>query len=87
MPCLGLKIILGSQMAGLVLSTFVAAAGAKTVVITAAALAAVAVQLAGIVFTGQSLIDCLENAGRQEDADRLRQELDAVKREVERLPH
>ena len=56
-------------------------------VISAAALAAMAVQFEALFATMASLADCLANAGRRADADRLQRELDALKREVEQLPH
>ena len=87
MPCLGLKIAAGSQTAGLLLSGVVAVEGSPTVVISAAALAAMAVQLAGLFATLNNLAICLEQADRHEDAESIRRELDALKREVEALPH
>jgi hypothetical protein len=87
MPCLGLKISAGTQTAGLALSAIVAVEGTPTVVISAAALAAMAVQFAGLFATLTLLAACLDAAERHADADSLRRELDALKREVERLPH
>jgi hypothetical protein len=87
MPCLGLKISLGTQSAGLLVSAVVAVEGAPTVMISAAALAAMVVQFAGLFATTVLLASCLDAAGRHADADSLRRELDALKREVERLPH
>jgi len=69
------------------LSAVVAVEGAPTVVISAAALAAMAVQLAGLFASMMLLANCLDAAERHADADSLRRELDALKREVERLPH
>jgi hypothetical protein len=86
-PCLGLKIAAGSQTAGLGLSAIVAVGGMETVVISAAALAAMAVQFAGLFATLATLATCLDAADRHADADALRQELDTLKREVAKLPH
>lgn len=87
MPCLGLKISAGTQTVGLLLSASVAAEGAPTVVVSAAALAAMAVQFAGLFATLTILAQCLDTANRHADADSLRRELDALKQEVEKIPH
>jgi hypothetical protein len=87
MPCLGLKIAAGTQTAGLLLSGIVAVEGTPTVVISAAALAAMYVQLGGLCATLILLAACLDAADRHADADSLRRELDQLKREVELLPH
>lgn len=87
MPCLGLKIAAGTQSAGLLLSASVAVAGTPTVVISGAALAAMAVQFAGLFATLVLLAACLDAADRHADAESLRRELDQLKREVELLPH
>jgi hypothetical protein len=87
MPCLGLKIVMGTQMAGLGLSAVVAVEGTPTVVISAAALAAMAVQFSGLFATMVLLAACLDAHDRHADAESLRRELDALKREVEALPH
>jgi len=87
MPCVGLKIAVGSQTAGLLLTGIVVGAAAPKVPISAAALAAMAVQFASLFATANLLAICLDQAGRHADADSLRRELDELKREVERLPH
>jgi len=87
MPCLGLKIAFGAQCAGVLLSAEKALAGEATVVLAPAALAALAVQVAGMFATMVLLINCLDAADRHKDADSLRRELDALQREVHRLPH
>jgi hypothetical protein len=84
---LGQKIAAGTQSAGLVLSAVVAVEGMPTKVITAGALAAMAVQLAGLFATLMSLAACLDAHDRHEDAESIRRELDALKREVESLSH
>ena len=87
MPCLGLKIAVGTQTAGLALSAVVAVEGTPTVVISAAALAAMAVQFAGLFATLTLLAQCLDAHDRHADAESLRRDLDALKREIEALPH
>ena len=87
MPCLGLKISAGTQTSGLLLSAIVAVEGARTVVITGAALAAMYVQFGGLCATLILLAACLDAADRHADADSLRRELDQLKREMELLPH
>lgn len=87
MPCLGLKIAAATQAVGLGLTASVAVEGAPTVVISAAALAAMAVQFAALFATLINLATCLDAAGRHADADSLRRELDLLKQEVESLPH
>ena len=87
MPCLGLKISAGAQTAGLLLTGTAAVRGAPTVVISAAALAAMYVQLAGLSATLILLATCLDQADRHADADSLRRDVDELKREMELLPH
>jgi hypothetical protein len=69
MPCLGLKVSAGAQTAGLLLSGTVAVEGAPTVVISAAALAGMAVQLGALFATLTLLAQCLDAADRHSDAE------------------
>ena len=88
MPCLGLKISAGTQTVGLLLSASVAVEGAPTVVVSAAALAAMAVQFAGLFATLTILAQCLDTANRHADAGFAPPaSFDALKREVEKIPH
>jgi hypothetical protein len=87
MPCLGLKIAAGAQTVGLGLSAVVAVGGTPTVVISGAALAAMAVQFVGLFATLTTLAKCLDEADRHADGDSLRREVDQLKREMERIPH
>lgn len=83
MPCLSNKIAFGASLAGIGLTAVVAVEGAPTVVISAAALAAMAVSFASMFASGIALAECLENAGRHQDAATLRRELDEVKRQLQ----
>ena len=85
MPCLGLKIGLGAQTMGLGITAVIAVEGMPTVVISAAALAAMAVQFSRLVATMVSLADCLANAGRAQEAETLRREVGAIEKQLKQL--
>jgi hypothetical protein len=87
MPCLGLKIVLASQTAGIVLTGVKAVSEAPTVVLAPAALAALAVQFAGFFATAHLLAMCLDAADRGMDAETLRRDIDKLERELRQLPH
>jgi hypothetical protein len=85
MPCFTQKFAFASATAGIFLTCDAAVAGSVTVVVSAAAVAALAVAFATWIASAMSLADCMENNDRRQDAESLRREIDAIKTELQKL--
>ena len=85
MPCLAAKVALGASIAATGYVAVVAVEGSPTVVISAAALAGLYVTFAAMVASTIALAECLDDAGRHQDAATLRREMDEVQRQLKRL--
>lgn len=85
MSCLGAKISAGLLLATMSGTAIAAVAGAETVVISWAALAGLYAQLIAFTAALIQIAECLESDGKQEDADRVRRQVEQLQREMDKL--
>ena len=85
MPCLTLKVAMGAAAVAMVGCGIAAIPAAPTVIGEVAVWTAFAGAAAGYIAAALALADCLEDAGRQQDAATLRHEIDELKRQMAEL--
>jgi hypothetical protein len=85
MACLSQKVAFGAALAAMGASGVAAVPAAPTVILELAVWSAFLSAVAAEEAACMALIECLEDAGRHQDAETLRNELDELKREVEEL--
>jgi hypothetical protein len=85
MPCLGQKLLLGVAMVNYARAALVVTGATVTVVAEGPALVSLIVSMVAMFGAAVALMDCLENAGRLEEAEALRREVEQIKRELQRL--
>jgi hypothetical protein len=89
LPCFSQKFALAVALGAVGASGAAMIPAAPTVLAEAAAIAAFLGAAAGAVAAASALADCLEDVGRQQDAETLRREVDDLKRELcelEKIP-
>jgi len=85
MACLTLKVAMGAAAAALVACGVAAVPAAPTVIGEVAVWGAFAAAAAGYIAAALALADCLDDAGKHQDAETLRREMDELKRQMEAL--
>ncbi len=85
MACFGAKFAYGASFVGLGAALVGVVAAAPTVVAEAAALAGVLAACAAHIGAAIALAECLEQAGRSDDAAELRREVRELEQEMERI--
>jgi hypothetical protein len=85
MPCFTAKVTFGTAIAAMGGGAVAVVAGAETVVGAAAGWAAFVAACGGVIAAGMALADCLQDNGRQQDAETLRREMDTLKRHVDQI--
>jgi hypothetical protein len=85
MACLKEKINLGVTYAAMAATGVIAAAGAETVVLTVAGVAAFLAAAGAYIVALIDLSTCLDNAGRPDDAAKLRQQAQDMQKDIDAL--
>jgi membrane protein implicated in regulation of membrane protease activity len=85
MPCLTAKLGMAAAGVAVVASGVAAIPAAPTVIGEVAVWAAFAGSVAAYIVAALALADCLEDAGRHQDAESLRREIDEIKRQMQEL--
>jgi hypothetical protein len=85
MPCLAQTLALGVSLVRYAEFSGLPIIAAPTVVGEGPALAAMLVAAIGLFSSLLALADCLDNAGRHEDAERIRREFEEFKQEIRRM--
>ena len=84
MPCLTLKLGLGAAGVAMVGCGVAAVPAAPTVILEVAVWTAFAGACAAFIVAGFALADCLEDAGKRQDAETLRREMNELQRQATR---
>jgi hypothetical protein len=85
MACLGQKLLLSVAIVNYARAALVVPAASVTVVGEGPALVSLIASMVAMFGAAIGLADCLENAGRLEEAEALRREVEQIRRELQRL--
>lgn len=85
MACFSAKVAYWAAVAGVAVALAALVPGAATGPGEAALIAALIVAMAGYIAAALALAECMEAAGRREDGEALRRDIDEMQREMDRL--
>ena len=85
MPCLTAKLGMAAAAVAMVGCGVAAIPAAPTVIGEVAVWTAFAGAVAAYIVAALALADCLEDAGKHQDAETLRREIDEIKRQMQQL--